>query len=50
MIGYWLTTIFFVIMLLFVIFIFIYAVKTAVNPEDAHKIDPLPKGVDDDKT
>lgn len=49
MVGYWLTTIFFVIMLILTIIVYLHAIKTSVNSEDAYKIDPLPNARDDDK-
>lgn len=42
MVGYWLTTIFFVIMLISVVLFFITTIKAAVNTEDAYRIDPDP--------
>jgi len=42
MVGYWLTTISFIFLLLCAVGIFILAIKSGVNTEDAHRIDPDP--------
>lgn len=49
MVGYWLTVVFFMIMIVFCVILFIQAIKSAVNTEDAYTIDPLPKPIEDEK-